>query len=341
MKTALPLSLLTLALAGCGTSFASESLVESVRLLAIQADKPYAAPGDTVTMTALAYDGRASQPPPMVPPAMAQPPTMPVFWVPVVCPDPPGDSYFALLPRLRHLRQGAPPGADLSSVLTAGPTFSFQVPEDVISAHAPEVGAAVRHGRGVRDRLRGTRAARGPQPGHGPAGAAPRLLRRHRRRARPRRLGVRLCAGLLLRQRSHQPEPGHLQPDVRGHGRRPHACPSSPSSTAPAPAGARPPRARHRGAAVERRARSRRPERQRHGPARGDLGRLLSDRRQRPTAAGSVSGSALLYDATAGKVSSSTAQLTPPTVAGDQFLWAVVHDNRGGVAWQGVTVQVQ
>ena len=48
----------SLALSGCGTNFDPASLVESVRLLAIAADEPYTQPGDTVTMTALAVDGR-------------------------------------------------------------------------------------------------------------------------------------------------------------------------------------------------------------------------------------------------------------------------------------------
>ena len=34
-------------------------------MLAIQADKPYAAPGETVNLDILAYDGRSSQPSPM------------------------------------------------------------------------------------------------------------------------------------------------------------------------------------------------------------------------------------------------------------------------------------
>ena len=109
----LSLSLLALAsgaLAGCGNPFDPQNLVESVRLLAISADKPYAAPGDTVNMTALAYDGR----PPVTPP----PPPMTVYWVPIACVDPPGDSYFACYPAFAEA--GLTQGVDLTSKLTAG-----------------------------------------------------------------------------------------------------------------------------------------------------------------------------------------------------------------------------
>ena len=57
--------------------------------------------------------------------------------------------------------------------------------------------------------------------------------------------------------------------------------------------------------------------------------------------AGTVDNTELLYDATAGKNSpSSAAKLSAPTTAGDYDLWAVVRDNRGGVAWTEVGLHV-
>jgi hypothetical protein len=58
MKTKLfALSALSLAtLAGCGPDFDPGSYVSSLRVLSVQTDKPYAAPGETVSFEATAYD---------------------------------------------------------------------------------------------------------------------------------------------------------------------------------------------------------------------------------------------------------------------------------------------
>ncbi len=123
----------SVAYCGCGSPFDPANLVESVRLLAISADKPYAAPGDTVNMSALAFDAR----PPVTPPATP----MTVYWVPVACVDPPGDSYFACYPGFAEA--GLAEGVDLTSKLIAGTTFSFEMPADAITRHAaPASGAA-------------------------------------------------------------------------------------------------------------------------------------------------------------------------------------------------------
>ena len=122
-------AVLALALASCGgPGFDPASLVEGVRLLAIRADKPYAAPGDTVSMEVLAFDARSTRPAPMR-----------TFWVPVVCPDPPGDAYYACYP---GFGAALSPGVDISGSLVEGTHFSFQVPDDLITAHpVPASGA--------------------------------------------------------------------------------------------------------------------------------------------------------------------------------------------------------
>lgn len=108
--------------AGCrGPTFDPSSKVESVRILATAADRPYALPGDTVTMSVLAVDGRATRPAPMN-----------VFWLPAPCVDPPGDAQFACYPGFA--RQFAP-GVDLAPVLSSGPSFAFTMPADAIAAH--------------------------------------------------------------------------------------------------------------------------------------------------------------------------------------------------------------
>jgi hypothetical protein len=51
---------------GCSAvTFDPSSKVETVRILATSADKPYAAPGDTVHMQVLAFDGRPMPAAPM------------------------------------------------------------------------------------------------------------------------------------------------------------------------------------------------------------------------------------------------------------------------------------
>ena len=122
------LLLLSFAMAfGCrAATFDPPSKIESVRIFAMRADKPYAKPGDTVNMEVLAYDGR---------PAKAAP--MKVYWIPVPCIDPPGDSYYACYPGFGVL----PVGVDVGPLLTAGTTFSFTMPQDVITKHSKRSGA--------------------------------------------------------------------------------------------------------------------------------------------------------------------------------------------------------
>jgi hypothetical protein len=108
---------------GCDSqTFDPESKIESVRILATAADKPYAAPGDTVNMTVLAFDGRPSPSAPMN-----------VYWIPAACIDPAGDAYSACFPALTSTLR---PGVDLGPQLTTGTTFSFPMPPTAITAHA-------------------------------------------------------------------------------------------------------------------------------------------------------------------------------------------------------------
>lgn len=115
------LLLLSMFLSACGTNFDPSSLVESVRILATSADKPYAAPGDTVHMNVLAFDGRASKPEPMK-----------LYWLPTACIDPPGGNYYACYPAFAKMFK---PNVDIGGQLTAGTSFSFQMPSDVIASN--------------------------------------------------------------------------------------------------------------------------------------------------------------------------------------------------------------
>lgn len=149
------------ALFACGGSFPPQSKVDSVRLFAVRADKPYAKPGETVTLEALATDQRRDKPR-----------AMKIYWIPVVCMNPRDDLYYlcfapqgdggaAGVPQTRLVPIGPlagaagdggaegggggagrgagagglasiPTGVDLSAFLPQGPTISFPIPPDAV-----------------------------------------------------------------------------------------------------------------------------------------------------------------------------------------------------------------
>src|SRR5580658_9027802 len=96
MKTRLLLAALAIfALVACGvalsiacgpSSFESQDVIDSVRILASRADRDeaYARPGDTVTLEVAAVDGRRVRPAPMK-----------LYWIPVACANPADDAYYA------------------------------------------------------------------------------------------------------------------------------------------------------------------------------------------------------------------------------------------------------
>jgi hypothetical protein len=113
--------------ASCSSDLPPANVVDTVRILATQADHPYAMPGESVALQALAVDGRADRPQPMR-----------VFWLPTVCMNPAGDDYFGCYPSMAGRFA---PGADLSNVLAAGDRFSFTMPSDAIATAVPHPGA--------------------------------------------------------------------------------------------------------------------------------------------------------------------------------------------------------
>lgn len=125
------ISLLT-AGGACGNDFDPPSLVNSVRILATRADTPYAAPGTTVKLEVLAFDGRANQPTPMT-----------VAWIPTACFDPVNDLYYQCYPSFAGAFAS---GKDVTPQLTAGTTFSYQMPANVISSHLTAAGSGTPFG---------------------------------------------------------------------------------------------------------------------------------------------------------------------------------------------------
>lgn len=137
-------------LAACaGEGFDPASRVDSVRLFAVRADKPYAKPGDVVTLEGLVTDARKERPRPLK-----------LYWLPVACLNPRDDLYYLCFAALsgggaaRLFPAGdaadaggappapgtedagglgeLPPGLDLTSQLVEGPTFSFRMPDDAV-----------------------------------------------------------------------------------------------------------------------------------------------------------------------------------------------------------------
>ncbi len=126
-------ALASLAGAGSGCTpfpdFPPESLVDSVRILAVRADKPYAAPGDMVRFDVLAADGRPERPAPMR-----------VFWVPVPCDVPvaqPDLCYSSFTWQFQ-------PGVDASQNLHEGDSLSVLVPPDQLTSEGGSSGLAYR-----------------------------------------------------------------------------------------------------------------------------------------------------------------------------------------------------
>ncbi len=127
MKRALGLGLGLLLLAtSCGSDFDPKSSVKTVRVLAIRSELPYARPGETVKLEALVHDARISPPEPMR-----------FYWFPLPCIDPPLGQYYGCYPAFEAL---FPPRVDLTPYLPQGTTVSIPIPADALANHQPRPG---------------------------------------------------------------------------------------------------------------------------------------------------------------------------------------------------------
>ena len=138
--------LVFLLLLACGPAgFDPIGKLESVRVLAAKADKPYAKPGDTVTLTIDAFDARSG------PNAGGSP--MKIYWLPFLCEDPASDLYYACFANLVSSGGGGgggggafPPGLDITDLLPQGTSTTFTMPADVITKHAVVAGLPEQYG---------------------------------------------------------------------------------------------------------------------------------------------------------------------------------------------------
>jgi hypothetical protein len=131
MKSARGLPVLVaLAVVACGSEFDPGSRVTTLRLLAVHADHPFAAPGETVALDALAFDPYGGTPP--------------VTWAWSTCVNPAVASATGCLEKLA---QDAAGGAPLvRSMGIDQKTFSFTVPVDAISSLPREAAAGAHLG---------------------------------------------------------------------------------------------------------------------------------------------------------------------------------------------------
>lgn len=114
-----------LAVAGCEEDFDPASKLNTLRVLAVEADKPYPKPGDTVQLTMLWHDGKA-------PPDSPRP--VQVVWL-SGCFNPPGDLYYqCYVPLAEKLAQVEQDPSLIDEVFGLGDTFTVQIPQDIISS---------------------------------------------------------------------------------------------------------------------------------------------------------------------------------------------------------------
>jgi len=161
---AVVLTALACAVSCSNVDFEPANHLASVRILAVRADNPYAAPGETVELEVLAVDARKAKPSPMK-----------ISWIPFVCANPINDLYYACFAQLAGGGAGAGagagtgadggagggsgagagiggllrPGVDLTPLLPSGPKYSVKLPSDIVMSHPKVEGTDVPYGLAV------------------------------------------------------------------------------------------------------------------------------------------------------------------------------------------------
>jgi hypothetical protein len=144
MNRSLPVLLLAaLGALGCAPQMEEQSKLASLRVLGVRKDKPYAKPGDTVTLTMLYEDASFAN----ADAAPAKPRDVGVFWI-SACDNPAGDIYLGCLPKLAETFatiSTPAPGVDPCvrddgrRVCGVGLQHTFRLSDDIIRKHAPSV----------------------------------------------------------------------------------------------------------------------------------------------------------------------------------------------------------
>ena len=148
MNKAIPF-LLAIPVAGCGAGFEPSAEIDSLRVLGVQKDQPYAHPGSAVTLRMLWYDGE-------VPDGTRE---IQRFWSPP-CTNPAGDLYYTCFARFlgaeTALAGGGSPGGAAGGAPTSLPSeialpnmgdqTTVAIPPDIISSRPPPAGGQVPYG---------------------------------------------------------------------------------------------------------------------------------------------------------------------------------------------------
>ncbi len=118
----------------CAAAFDPPSKVETLRIISVEADKPYANPGDTVTFKMNFSDS--------LDPTTARP--IEIVWL-GGCVDPTGDEYFgcysALATELGALSSGGAPPPGTFAAGIGLDTFQITLPTDIVTRRPPPQGA--------------------------------------------------------------------------------------------------------------------------------------------------------------------------------------------------------
>jgi hypothetical protein len=335
------LALLVVVVDSCAPSgFEDVSQVDSVRIFASSADQPYAKPGATVNLSVLAFDGRTTQTEPMR-----------IFWLPLVCENPPDDAYYGCFTQLAGGGDagaggggadgggggigGLRPGMDLTPLLPQGPTFSFTMPADAVTSHPVTPGVPIPYGLVILFNIACAGhlelidvAGAGASPAQPPIGC----FHQDEGPAPPTDYVIgytRVYAYDSLTNAN--PVLDHVQ--VQGQpidltaGFGTPSCPSSGSCP-----GVR------IGPVVPASSQEVNPE---DTDAQGNPRKEEIWADYFATFGSFDSDARLLYDPTAGAVDDADNTWRAPGSPGDGTIWIVVHDNRGGTSWATVPVHVQ
>jgi hypothetical protein len=128
----------------CAPGFEAPSKINTLRILSVTADKPYAAPGDEVTLSMTYHDGAHVPSDPASAPREVQ-----IVWL-GGCFDPPGDLFVACFEQLAEvlapLAAGGLPPEDVVKLEQAAAsdsgvpdahTFTFRLPDDIVTRRPP------------------------------------------------------------------------------------------------------------------------------------------------------------------------------------------------------------
>lgn len=125
----------------CSTPFDPPSVVNTLRIVSVEVDKPYALPGETVNFDMTLADGRSAE-------DLSD--FTNILWI-GGCTNPPGGAYYgcyeSLGPLFASIADGGPPPEGLIGGGPGVTTFNLEIPEDILDEvpepnYGPKIGTA-------------------------------------------------------------------------------------------------------------------------------------------------------------------------------------------------------